>query len=160
MIKPILSVDFDGVIHSYTSGWQGASKIPDMPVPGALEFLVEATHYFKINIYSCRSNQFGGRRAMKRWFKKHYFDLGMSLSGADKETFENPFWKFISKTAFADPWKDEVNWAIRRLFREIKFPRRKPSAFLMIDDRCFCFKGTFPDTAEMLKFSTWNKQPI
>ena len=158
MRKPILSVDFDGVIHSYTSGWQGARNIPDMPVTNALGFLVEATHYFKVNIYSSRSNQFGGRRAMKRWLKKHYFDLGMSLSGADEETFNNPFWIFISKTAFADPWKDEVSWAISRLFREIKFPKSKPAAFLTIDDRCFCFKGIFPDTAELLKFLPWNKQ--
>ena len=29
--------DFDGVIHSYTSGWKGATEIPDPPVPGIRE---------------------------------------------------------------------------------------------------------------------------
>ena len=81
----------------------------------------------------------------------------MSLSGADKQTFESPFWKFISETAFADPWEDEVNWAIRRLFKQIKFPKKKPAAFLTIDDRCFCFKGIFPNKTEILNFVPWTK---
>lgn len=35
--KPILLVDFDGVIHLYNSGWQGADVVSDGPVPGAHE---------------------------------------------------------------------------------------------------------------------------
>ena len=31
MPKPILCLDFDGVVHSYTSGWKGADVIPDPP---------------------------------------------------------------------------------------------------------------------------------
>lgn len=71
MGKPILSLDFDGVCHSYTSKWQGASVIPDPPVDGLYEFLAEATKVFSVNIFSTRSHQEGGTQAMKVWFKKH-----------------------------------------------------------------------------------------
>jgi len=37
--KPILVLDFDGVLHSYTSGWQGATVIADPPTRGMVEFL-------------------------------------------------------------------------------------------------------------------------
>ena len=33
-MKQTVVFDFDGVIHSYKSGWRGASIIPDPPVPG------------------------------------------------------------------------------------------------------------------------------
>lgn len=32
MYIPTVSFDFDGVIHSYRSGWKGAAVIPDPPV--------------------------------------------------------------------------------------------------------------------------------
>ncbi len=67
--KPILCLDFDGVIHSYTSGWKGAAVIPDPPVPGAIKFLHEAVYHFRIAIFSRRSNQPGGIEAMKVWLK-------------------------------------------------------------------------------------------
>ena len=35
--KPTVVFDFDGVIHSYTSGWKGTTEIPDPPVPGIRE---------------------------------------------------------------------------------------------------------------------------
>lgn len=61
--KPILCLDFDGVIHSYVSGWQGAAVIPDAPVDGALDFIANAVSRFKVAIYSTRSHQPGGREA-------------------------------------------------------------------------------------------------
>ncbi|HKT87708.1 MAG TPA: hypothetical protein VJQ59_04695 [Candidatus Sulfotelmatobacter sp.] len=69
--KPILCLDFDGVIHSYTSRWQGADVIPDEPVEGAIEFMLEALFVFDVVIFSSRSNQPGGLKAMKEWLKKH-----------------------------------------------------------------------------------------
>jgi hypothetical protein len=65
MSKPILCLDFDGVIHSYSSGWKGADVIPDPPVAGALEFIREALKHFRVAIFSSRSNQPGGLEAMK-----------------------------------------------------------------------------------------------
>lgn len=118
--KPILLLDFDGVIHSYDSGWGGAESIPDPPVPGALGFIDDATSAgFDVQIYSSRSRQNGGIAAMKKWFEKH--------GRADLNTF-------------------------------LKFPTQKPAAFLTIDDRAFCFEGTFPDPVGLLDFKPWNKR--
>jgi len=66
--KPILCLDFDGVCHSYVSGWTGADQIKDPPVEGLFEFLEEADKHFAIHIFSSRSHQEGGIEAMKAWF--------------------------------------------------------------------------------------------
>ncbi len=71
MSKPILCLDFDGVIHSYTSGWKGADQIPDPPVPGAMEFIKKAREYFRVAIFSSRSNQPGGLKAMQDYISIH-----------------------------------------------------------------------------------------
>lgn len=69
--KPILCLDFDGVIHSYDSGWKGAAIIPDPPVPGAIAFMLEALKHFHVVIFSSRSNQSGGTAAMSKWMREH-----------------------------------------------------------------------------------------
>jgi hypothetical protein len=71
MGKPILCLDFDGVLHSYKSGWKGADCIPDPPVDGAMSFIMEAMEHFTVHIFSSRSNQPGGRSAMRAWIYKN-----------------------------------------------------------------------------------------
>jgi hypothetical protein len=71
MGKPILCLDFDGVIHSYASGWKGADVISDPPVEGAIEFMLKALDKFDVVIFSSRSNQKNGIMAMRFWLKKH-----------------------------------------------------------------------------------------
>ena len=68
MDKPILCLDFDGVCHSYTSGWKGAEVIPDGAVPGLFEFLERVTPFFNVQVFSSRSDQPGGIKAMQDWF--------------------------------------------------------------------------------------------
>jgi len=89
-LKTIL-VDFDGVLHSYTSGWKGAEVASDPPTPGAIEWLQKMLREkdLILCVYSSRSNQTGGIRTIKDWLYKH------GLSPADIGRLEFP----ISKPA-------------------------------------------------------------
>ena len=136
MKNPIICVDFDGVIHSYTSGWQGVSVISDPPVKGAIEWLIDhlpvpdalggcmAPKYEGpiVQIYSSRSKSWFGRRAMRKW---------LIANGLPREYIDDGL---------------------------LKFPAKKPAAFLTIDDRAICFTGEFPSTSEMMSFKPWNKK--
>lgn len=126
MSKPILCLDFDGVIHAYTSGWQGMSIIADPPVPGAIEFIERALEHFTVAIYSSRSRSFRGRRAMKRWLEERVEEYH---GGAD--TYTDDFLLMI------------------------KWPWFKPSAFVTIDDRAIPFNGTFPTIESLRFFRPW-----
>lgn len=71
----IVCIDFDGVLHSYTSGWKGATEIPDPPTTGAIEWLVSLCDdpEFEPAIYSSRSRYSGAVDAMKKWLVLHGF---------------------------------------------------------------------------------------
>lgn len=132
--NPIICVDFDGVIHSYTSGWKAAGIVSDPPVDGAIEWLIGKMPNFvdggylwtdgqpEIQIYSSRSKYPAGIKAMKEWLIEHCFPR-----------------QFID---------DNV----------LKFPTEKPAAFLTIDDRAICFDGKFPTTEAMISFKPWYKK--
>ena len=75
--RPILCLDFDGVLHLYSSGWQGADIVADGPVPGAMAFLVEAVKHFEVHIYSSRSKSNGGRNAMRHAIHRWTFAEGL-----------------------------------------------------------------------------------
>jgi hypothetical protein len=149
-MKPILVLDFDGVIHSYSSGWKGARSIPDPPVPGALEFIIHAMDYFEVAILSSRSHQFGGRRAMKKWLYKNLCKTAATYD-------ITPTWLMRHIHMFADPWPDQVNWDMRRLVNKIKWPKHKPPAVITIDDRALTFTGKWPEIDQLKSFKPWNK---
>lgn len=128
MAKPILCLDFDGVIHSYSSGWKGADVIPDPPVVGALPFIAAAMDHFTVAIYSSRSNQPGGLDAMIQYITKWSTDPVYGMP------------------AGFDRWS------------EIQWPREKPAAFVTLDDRAITFTGTWPDIKSLRDFKPWNKR--
>jgi hypothetical protein len=70
-------VDFDGVVHAYTSGWKGATVIPDPPVAGAIAWLTEAVGRFHVAILSARSREKGGVEAMREWLAKAGLDAAV-----------------------------------------------------------------------------------
>lgn len=130
MKLPILCLDFDGVLHSYTSGWKGAAVIPDPPVEGAIDFLYEAIQYLEVHIYSSRSHQDGGIEAMADWLVHH-------------ETIWRAQQTIVPRTS---------------LMLNIKWPLAKPQAFLTIDDRALTFTGMWPAMTTLLSFKPWNKR--
>ena len=97
MIKFILCLDFDGVIHSYSSGWKGADVVPDPPVPGAMQFLAEAVNHFTVSVYSSRSDQEGGIQAMRNWLLRH---LCAEHQGDGHDIFAEIQWPVAKPAAF------------------------------------------------------------
>jgi hypothetical protein len=131
MSKPILCLDFDGVLHSYSSGWKGADVISDPPVAGAMRFIWDATEHFRVAIFSSRSNQPGGLKAMINWTARN----------------------------FREHWAADRTQCDDKL-AEIEWPLEKPAAFITIDDRALTFDGTWPDIEALKQFQPWNKRPF
>ena len=127
--KPILCLDFDGVCHSYVSGWKGADVIPDEYVPGLFEFLEAAKDHFDIQVFSSRSHQSGGVEAMTMWFIEQR-KLWRSRGG--KPPVDTPL--------------------------SLSFPMEKPSAMVSLDDRCLLFTGEWPSIKSLQEFKPWNKK--
>ena len=129
MNKPILCLDFDGVCHSYLSGWKGADVIPDDAVPGLFEFLEQAAPYFDIQVFSSRSDTSEGINAMIFWFEEQRRKWRANGGGQGfTETIQ------------------------------ISFPTKKPAAFLTIDDRALTFNGEWPSIATIRSFQPWYKR--
>lgn len=125
--KPVLCLDFDGVIHSCESGWQGAEIVGDMPVRGAFEFILDALQHFRVAIFSSRSNQPGGMEAMRGWFALH------ALAEIGEQ--------------------DDAYWVIE----EVEWVTEKPAAFVTLDDRAITFMGKWPSIEMLKNFKTWQQ---
>lgn len=75
-----ICVDFDGVIHSYTSPWEHAEFIPDPPVDGAIEWLREMGRHFEVVIHTTRGRTADGAFAVKRWLHNHGLEWGLAAT--------------------------------------------------------------------------------
>lgn len=79
--KPTIVFDFDGVIHSYFSGWQGIDVIPDPPVDGIRETIEQLRKRYRLVVVSSRCREKKGLEATKRWLADHNIEV-------DDVTFE------------------------------------------------------------------------
>ncbi len=129
MNKPILCIDFDGVIHSYTSGWKGATIIPDPVVPGFFEWAEQAAQHFTLVIYSSRSKEPEAITAMQFWLYE-----------------QRKIWR-------ANGGMHEIDEPL-----SFEFASEKPAAFVTLDDRAITFDGTWPDVETLRNFKPWNKR--
>lgn len=126
-MKRTICVDFDGVIHAYTSPWVAPHVIPDPPVPDAFNWLLARLHEgFEVVICSTRARTWRGRRAIRRWLRHHggeglYYEC-MGFAGLE----------------------------------DLKVTDRKVPAIVYLDDRALRFEGRWPTLAE-LEARPWNK---
>ncbi len=150
--KPILCLDFDGVLHSYSSGWKGPRVIPDDPVMGALEFLVDALRLFDVHIYSSRSHYWGGRWAMRQWLRHQFTQV--FCQGYE----HTPKWAMNILSVNYEPWDLMVKDTANDLVKRLKFPRYKPPAMVTIDDRAMQFMGAFESPETYLVFEPWHRR--
>lgn len=131
--RPTISIDFDGVLHAYTSGWKGATTIPDGPTPGAIEWLCDLVHPLrgsggvKVVVCSARARTPWGWWAVKRWIRHHVFEhMGSDMTTADD------------------------------ICGEVSVTGRKPAAIVYVDDRAWRFDGEhFPSIEELKAHRPW-----
>ena len=72
MSKRTIVFDFDGVIHSYTSGWKGEGVIPDPPVPGIKQVIDDLrSEGYEVVVVSARAASVEGRIAIRKYLKDH-----------------------------------------------------------------------------------------
>lgn len=142
--RKAIGLDFDGVLHSYTSGWKGVDVVADEPVPGAIGWLIGMCLYspYDVFILSVRCNEVKGVEAMQEWLNEHI--VRHLTSAAHYQRMEEP------DEAIAD---DHAT-----ILASIEYYVQKPKeCFIFIDDRAWQFNGTFPSLTELEHFKPWYK---
>lgn len=83
--KGTVVFDFDGVIHSYSSGWQGISIANDPPVDGIAEALKQIHQAgYKIVVVSSRCNTSEGRSCVNDYLLRYNMLQYVELICAEK----------------------------------------------------------------------------
>lgn len=74
--QPNVVLDFDGVIHSYVSGWQGVDVVPDPPVPLIDEEIkrIRAAGY-RVVVVSTRCATPEGMGAVRRYLRENGIEV-------------------------------------------------------------------------------------
>lgn len=70
MSKPTICIDFDGVIHSYVSGWQGIVPT-DPPVAGTAEAIDLLREDYKVTVTSTRCIRKSGKGIVSDYLATH-----------------------------------------------------------------------------------------
>ena len=129
--KPILCLDFDGVIHDYREGWRDGTIYGDVTT-GFFPWASWAREHFRLVIYSSRSKTSKGVEEMREWLK-----------------FQFDRWVGDDRPASGD---GDIT------LDDFEFAHEKPPAFLTIDDRAVQFRGDWRqfDPASLRSFKPWN----
>lgn len=70
-----ICLDFDGVIHSYQSGWQGEAVISDPPIHKVELAIQRLRKDYRVVVYSARCRTEEGCIAIEAWLDKHGIEV-------------------------------------------------------------------------------------
>lgn len=127
--KRTIAVDFDGVVHAYTSPWVAPHVIPDPPVDGAIPWLLSMVRHFNVVIFTTRAKTWRGRRAIAGWLLRH---------GGENAYYDSP----------DGPGLENITISYEKI-----------PAIVYVDDRAWRFEGTrFPTRDEIFKAVPWGKR--
>lgn len=128
-----IAIDFDGVIHQYSKGWQDGTCY-DKPVDGvfdAIKFLFGKG--YTVFIFSTRKP-----KQIKRWMKQWAYesDYDVNGMGGDPTDFSFPKYGF---TVEIIPWWKKF-WNKKDV---VGITKRKLPAHVYVDDRAMKFDGNW-----------------
>jgi len=114
-----IAIDFDGVIHKYSAGFQGLDNAYDPPTPGTQEALDRfKSDGYRLIIVSSRPVPI-----IKKWLEKydmmHYFD--------DVSNTKHPAKYYIDDHAVRFPKGEEDAWSyvLSFIYRDEKYGKNK-----------------------------------
>lgn len=79
-MKKTIALDFDGVVHSYKSGWQGLVPT-DPPTHGAKQAIAKLRENYDVVIFSTRCEECGGINAIEHWLEVNDIEVNDVVSG-------------------------------------------------------------------------------
>jgi hypothetical protein len=136
--RPLICLDFDGVIHDYLEGWKG-HVIYGNVTPGFWRWAERAKDHFRLVIYSSRSQTSAGVKAMQDWLCQQW----VKHESAQPDGRQRPVHEMATWFEFSDT---------------------KPPAFLTIDDRCVRFGGRWDDPNlepyKLKEYRTWSQPDV
>lgn len=131
-----VAIDFDGVIHRYSKGWQYGS-IYDENVQRVFETIDKLfSAGYSVFIFSTRCP-----RQIKHWLVRQIMESDYVIDGMGNDPNEWVHMKFTYTCAIIPFWKRFWNKE-----RVIGITRRKLPAMVYVDDRALKFEGNWDQT--------------
>jgi len=140
-----IAIDFDGVIHKYSKGWQDGTCY-DEEVEGAFKAIDLLMTKYTVFIFSTRSS-----KQIKKWLIPRIMQQGAGENPNDPQDWTWPKYTFTcERIPFWVKFWNKKN--------VLGITKRKLPAMVYIDDRAMRFEGDWGKTLHELKnFKTYQQ---
>lgn len=140
-----IAIDFDGVIHRYSKGWQDGSCY-DNEVAGVFEAIQELMKDHTVFIFSTRSS-----KQIKEWLLQRIMEQDFGNDPHDPQDWSWPKYGFTcQRIPFWVKFWNKKN--------VLGITKRKLPAHVYIDDRALTFTGNWNETMSAIsKFKTYQQ---